>query len=881
MLGFVVHSQAQTGSSGTDATTGNYGYSWMNSAATGGPAYEWIDISSTGTALTGLGDDNVVGPISLGIDFKYYWNTYNSCYVASNGYIMFDDNQLIAQGSSGMPQIPFAADNKGNFIAGLLGDLTFVRADNGAVLPGAKVMYATVGDKFVITYDSVRFWNNSAASGTAQANGMINFQIVLNSTDNTISINYKKVQGPWFTGNANWGTFGMENVTGQLGLRWRRNPTTANIPNLTTYKITPPANPTYQFRDVKARALFSQDNKGGTVFKNNPTNLKAYVQNAGTVKIKTPITAKIFIFDEQENDIFNSTLVLDSLQVGETRLITFPNAFTATDVQRLAAQLTLTMTGDQLTGNNNNDVKLMVLDTSSGLVDIRFTKQNIGDVTDPSFSRKGGMVLDAPYYPFSLKKVSIDVLWPDSAFISQNTPDFKDSLSTTLVEVYLGDGPGNSRGSLIDSFRVQKSLAGADYDTVGTLLSSGTPSSYFFRFYRTLPAAYNWTDKPIYVGFNHESNTGFIWNGPYIEVDATRPASNRALEITGGIWGEDRGKDSTDYAVSLIGTITPENSNIVLKAGSTVLANNSVLNVGLTEVGVAVDSTIILENSGTDTLRITSATISGSGWSLVAAPASKIAPGASTSIKVRYNAPAAGIANSDLFISTNDPDLALAVLKFTGRAEFAIAWSPAIPNVETDSLKLVYNAALGNKALTGQTEVFVHTGIVTSGPTGTNWEYVQGTWGTNADSVKLVPLGDDRYLFKVKINEFYNLPGVINAYRIGMVFRNADGSKVGKTRADGDFFIRVVSSTTETAQQLADREVSIFPNPVQDELNITLPDQVQGNLSAMIVNSLGQKVSEVRQDQINKISVSELKSGVYTLIVKSNSFSVSRRFVKN
>lgn len=873
--------KAQTTNFGTDGSTGGYGYSWANSAAAGGPVYEWIDISTTGTRVTGLGDDNVVGPVPLGIDFKYYWNTYNSCYVGSNGYIMFEDNQLIAQNANGMPQIPLATDNKGNFIAGLLGDLTFTRADDGTTLTGAKVLYQTIGSKFIITYDSVRFWNNSTAAGAAQATGMINFQIVLDGSTNIVTINYKKVAGPFFTGNTNWGTFGMENVTGQLGVRWRKNPTTAQTPNTTSYRITPPANPTYQFRDVKAKGLFNPRNQGSSVFKDNPTFLQAYVQNAGTVKIKTPITTKIFLFDEQENDVFNSTFVIDSMNVGETRLVTFPAAFTATLVQQLDAQLILTYQGDQLAANNTQDVKLVVIDTSQGSVDLRFTKQVIGDIPDANFSRKGGMILDAPYHPFKMRKVSIDLLWPDSAFISQNTPDFKDSLSKTFVEVFLGDGPGNSRGTLLTSFTVDTSLVGADYDTVGALVNAGTPTSYFFRFYHTLNVPYNWTDKPIYVGYNHLSSTGFIWNGPYAEVNSARPSSNRALEITGGVWGEDRGKDSIDYAVSVIGTITPENPTLVIRAGGQVLNSTTVVNLGLSEFGAPIDTLITIGNSGADTLRISGASASGSGWVVASAPASKVGPGDSTKVKVRFNGSSIGTANGELFINCNDQAQPLSVTKFTVKSDYVLSWTPTLANVETDSINIVYNALLGNKALATETgDIYIHTGVITSGPTGTSWEFVQGSWGTAADSVRLIPMGNNKFRFKVRIKEYYGLPYPQPAFRLGMVFRNSDGTKVGKTRLDSDFFVPV-TFTTAVQNQLSESELSIFPNPVQDQLYVNLPAHLGGNASIQVLNSLGQVVYSNQNRSLETIPVSNLKSGVYVLSVKAKGFSENRMFIKN
>ncbi|GAB1404310.1 hypothetical protein MASR1M74_14890 [Lentimicrobium sp.] len=48
-----------------------FGYFWMDSDETGGPAYVWNDISATGTLVTGLTDDNVVGPFPLDLTSRF------------------------------------------------------------------------------------------------------------------------------------------------------------------------------------------------------------------------------------------------------------------------------------------------------------------------------------------------------------------------------------------------------------------------------------------------------------------------------------------------------------------------------------------------------------------------------------------------------------------------------------------------------------------------------------------------------------------------------------------------------------------------------------------------------------------------------------------
>jgi hypothetical protein len=71
-------------------------------------------------------------------------------------------------------------------------------------------------------------------------------------------------------------------------------------------------------------------------------------------------------------------------------------------------------------------------------------------------------------------------------------------------------------------------------------------------------------------------------------------------------------------------------------------------------------------------------------------------------------------------------------------------------------------------------------------------------------------------------------------------------------------------------------EVSIYPNPVKDVLNIESNKDVQ---SVEIFNSLGQKVLQSKQKQIN---TSKLGAGVYMIHIKdSKNQMTSKKFIKN
>lgn len=114
---------------------------------------------------------------------------------------------------------------------------------------------------------------------------------------------------------------------------------------------------------------------------------------------------------------------------------------------------------------------------------------------------------------------------------------------------------------------------------------------------------------------------------------------------------------------------------------------------------------------------------------------------------------------------------------------------PAFPS-EDDSITVLYNASSGNKALQNVSEaVYAHTGLITSKSTsGTDWKYVQGTWGTADSRVLMKKTGANQYAIRFHLRSFYGLPSGEKALKLAFVFRNQDGSKVGRETDGSDIF---------------------------------------------------------------------------------------------
>ncbi len=120
-----------------------------------------------------------------------------------------------------------------------------------------------------------------------------------------------------------------------------------------------------------------------------------------------------------------------------------------------------------------------------------------------------------------------------------------------------------------------------------------------------------------------------------------------------------------------------------------------------------------------------------------------------------------------------------------------VTTEPAIPNAGA-KVKLIYDASKGTTGLKDcNCDVYIHIGAVTAGPTSTTWNIIPFQWGTANAAAKMTKVAGQPniYTYELTPNSFFTNPNNLTIFRLGLVFRNADGSKEGKTTANGDFFV--------------------------------------------------------------------------------------------
>ena len=177
-----------------------FGYVWIDSDDPAGPSFDWIDIQTSGTEITGLDDDNFVGPIQIGFPFKYYGIEYTELYISSNGFIGFGPTDGYSSTSN---KVMPTSTVPNNIVAWCWDDLDPTDTDN----PDAKVLYQTDGSRFIIQFVSYPEFGGVAGD-------VIDAEVILTSRDE-ILLQYLSV-APGF--DILGCSIGIEDTTGTDGL---------------------------------------------------------------------------------------------------------------------------------------------------------------------------------------------------------------------------------------------------------------------------------------------------------------------------------------------------------------------------------------------------------------------------------------------------------------------------------------------------------------------------------------------------------------------------------------------------------------------------------------------------------------------------------------
>lgn len=205
-----------------------------------------------------------------------------------------------------------------------------------------------------------------------------------------------------------------------------------------------------------------------------------------------------------------------------------------------------------------------------------------------------------------------------------------------------------------------------------------------------------------------------------------------------------------------------------------------------------------------------------------------------------------------------------------------VTTSPAIVQTDSKNIVITFHADQGNKGLmdvTQSTKVYAHTGVITD-KSGGEWAYAP-TWLDNSAKYQLTYVSPNTWTLSIPdITTYYGVKSGETVEKLAFVFRDATGSKEGKTASGGDIFVDVLPPGFQMMLE-SDLDGGMLTDntPVRFTVNTT------GNADiSLYVNSESSTpiASGTATDQL-QTSYSFTSPGDYTIIAVAKSGNVTRR----
>jgi len=481
------------GGGGPDA----YGYQYLDSDTTapGAPTYNWVSIKGVGTRVTGLVDDNCVGPFPIGFEFPYYWYRVDSVVIGSNGYITFGDKASNAHEFKPVPGTQRPNDQ----LAPLLSDLN---PEDTVSTDGSVWYWSNGADSFIVEYDSIEFWSTG---------GNNTFQIVLTRADSSITFQYKEQSGAPYNG---WGDVnnqtGIENISGVIGLNYLSGTTPPGnaIHADLAVRFFPPDSNLLQVHDVGVRNAMNDRSGGVFAIRNEPLSFWTVVKNFGN---QSEAGYQTFFKVQRTN---GAVLFIDSMWAaasspGETESLALAGTWTPSTNGQYLIKVYTKLTGDMVPVNDTATIELHVV-TLPGML----TYDGGAPNQNRYWSAPGGAAnrFVPPVYPCSVTSARVYLGM-------QAVP------SDPTIGIFDDNGPGGTPGDTLYMTTVNVSMA--DWFTA------------------TPPSPVVISDGAFYVGAISDTATE-----PTFGFDSVPPISNQSWEENAGVWSPGRDAMARDFCAN-------------------------------------------------------------------------------------------------------------------------------------------------------------------------------------------------------------------------------------------------------------------------------------------------------------------------------------------
>jgi hypothetical protein len=480
----------------------DYGYTWIDSDEPGGPTFQWVDITGIGTQVTGLTDDNSVGPFLIGFDFPYYWYTVDRFFIGSNGWISFS-------GSAGHNSAhPFARlpDSRppNDLLCVLTGDIDYTKG-------GTCYYYTNSTDTLIVSWiEAPEFYPTPPSSHT--------FQVIITRADSSITYQYGEQIGNFSAGGSNAFSMGMENSTGTIGLNYFYNPRATPPPDpppfadSTVILFTPPDSTAFVVNDIGVVNGLTMEGKGVFLHPDSSEAVWSDLKNFGN-QTETAYGASAIIEDEGSATVYTDSIIVSGTPIAPSEVMRFD--FTTPFVPGTAGEYTAMFGGhlhpgpDLVPDNDVLEVEVQAV-TYPGVLTWDDNLADDGSAWSGDSSGYGNEFIP-PLYPTKVQNTTISIFQVDA-------PGF------AIVSVHDDDGLGGAPGTILASDTLFVNAAGmlnVDFSDDNVVIDEG---GFFISM--------------IVI------SQGTLWFG----VDNNPPRSKRGWEMVGG-WAPSRSSAENDLMI--------------------------------------------------------------------------------------------------------------------------------------------------------------------------------------------------------------------------------------------------------------------------------------------------------------------------------------------
>lgn len=154
-----------------------------------------------------------------------------------------------------------------------------------------------------------------------------------------------------------------------------------------------------------------------------------------------------------------------------------------------------------------------------------------------------------------------------------------------------------------------------------------------------------------------------------------------------------------------------------------------------------------------------------------------------------------------------------------------LTWNPLFPTDATSGFVITMDATKGNGGLLNHTptDVYVHTGVITSASTSaTDWRYVRNfgsaaPFNTPIPQLQATFIGGNKWQYTISgdIRSFYGVPAGEQILKIAILFRSGNGTKVQRNSDGSDMYIPIYTTSLAARVDLPAREPRYIPVPEQ------------------------------------------------------------------